>query len=163
MEILAFRKRNEPRMLNLTQQLFARQQDGDLGRGEAAAVDPVRHANELFRLSAGFHDYFVPLRRGVLLILKLTIFRSVQSADARIDCEADRSFRSGQLLRARRAGRVMNDASSMHRAALGVVEKTSGNSKNSGRSLDLIFPAVEEVGGMRWTTPVPHVLPPLYR
>src|SRR6478609_3522441 len=51
---------DEPRMLKLTQELFA-SEDLDLGRGEGARNDPARHAKELFRLLGEFQAYFIPL------------------------------------------------------------------------------------------------------
>ena len=60
MQILGVPEEDEPQMLKLTQQLFA-SEDGDLGRGEAAAGDPARHARELFRLLGEFEAFFVPL------------------------------------------------------------------------------------------------------
>src|SRR3954463_10042201 len=60
MQILGVPREDEPRMLKLTQELFA-SEDADLGRGEAAAGDAARHARELFRLLGEFQAYFVPL------------------------------------------------------------------------------------------------------
>jgi hypothetical protein len=59
MQILGVPEEDEPRMLKLTQELFA-SEDSDLGGG-AAAGDPGRHARELFRLLDEFRAYFVPL------------------------------------------------------------------------------------------------------
>src|SRR3954451_13287333 len=60
MQILGVPEADEPRMLELTQQLFA-SEDPDLGLGENARDDAPRHARELFRLLGAFQDYFVPL------------------------------------------------------------------------------------------------------
>jgi cytochrome P450 len=60
MQILGVPVEDEPRMLKLTQELFA-SEDGELGGGLAAFGDPARHAKELFRLLGLFQDYFVPL------------------------------------------------------------------------------------------------------
>src|SRR6516164_10774783 len=47
MQILGVPEEDEPQMLKLTQQLFA-SEDGDLGRGEAAAGDPARTPGNCF-------------------------------------------------------------------------------------------------------------------
>jgi cytochrome P450 len=60
MQILGVPVEDEPRMLRLTQELFA-SEDGELGGGIASAGDPARHAKELFRLLGHFQEYFVPL------------------------------------------------------------------------------------------------------
>src|SRR5262249_12505572 len=60
MQILGVPEKDEPRILKLTQELFA-SEDQDLGRGEAVAGDPARHAKELFRLLGEFQAYFVPM------------------------------------------------------------------------------------------------------
>jgi cytochrome P450 len=60
MQILGVPEQDEPRMLKLTQELFA-SEDEALGHGGAAAIDPARHARELFRLLGEFQAYFVPL------------------------------------------------------------------------------------------------------
>jgi cytochrome P450 len=59
-QILGVPEQDAPRILRLTQELFA-SEDEDLGRGWAAHGDPVRHAAELFRVFGEFQAYFVPL------------------------------------------------------------------------------------------------------
>src|SRR6266851_6722840 len=63
MQILGVPKEDEPRMLKLTQELFA-SEDEELGRGMVAAGDPARHAKELFRLLGEFQAYFVPMMQS---------------------------------------------------------------------------------------------------
>ncbi len=60
MQILGVAQENEPRILKLTQELFA-SEDAELGRGRSVTGDPARHARELFRLLGEFQDFFVPL------------------------------------------------------------------------------------------------------
>ena len=148
----ASRKQDEPRMLKLTQELFA-SEDVDLGHGEAARGDPARHAKELFRLLGEFQAYFVPLMERRRREPKDDLASVIANAEDRR--QTDRSFRGGQLLRDRRGRRSRYDVFVDLGWALGTVREPRRVQKLKADA-GLIPRFVEEA--IRWTTPVHHVM-----
>jgi cytochrome P450 len=152
MQILGIPEQDEPRMLKLTQELFA-SEDGDLGRGEAAAGDPARHAKELFRLLAEFQAYFVPLmerrRRNPKDDLASVI------ANARVDGKPIDHFEAVSYYVIVAAAGHDTTSSSISGGLWALCENMAEFHRlrdNPG----LIPRLVEEA--VRWTTPVHHVM-----
>ena len=152
MEILGVPQQDEPLMLKLTQELFA-SEDGDLGRGAAAAGDPARHAKELFRLLGEFQAYFVPLmeqrRRNPKDDLASVI------ANARIDGKPIDHFEAvSYYVIVAAAGH--DTTSSSISGGLWALCENMGEFKKLKEDRSLMPRLVEEA--VRWTTPVHHVM-----
>ncbi len=152
MEILGVPQEDEPRMLKLTQQLFA-SEDGDLGRGEAAAGDPARHAKELFRLLGEFQAYFVPLMEQRRHEPKDDLASVI--ANARVDGEPIDHFEAvSYYVIVAAAGH--DTTSSSISGGLWALCENMGEFHKLKDDPGLIPRLVEEA--VRWTTPVHHVM-----
>src|SRR5216684_1749386 len=152
MQILGVPEEDEPRMLKLTQELFA-SEDEDLGHGEAAAGDPARHAKELFRLLGEFQAYFVPLmeRRRASPAQDLA---SV-IANAEVDGKPINHFEAVSYYVIVAAAGHDTTSSSISGGLWALCENDDAFRKLKADA-GLIPRFVEEA--IRWTTPVHHVM-----
>jgi len=152
MEILGVPEADEPRMLKLTQELFA-SEDLDLGRGEGARNDPARHAKELFRLLGEFQAYFIPLMERRRREPKDDLASVI--ANARIDGKPIDHFEAvSYYVIVAAAGH--DTTSSSISGGLWALCEDPGEFKRAQRDPGLIPRLVEEA--VRWTTPVHHVM-----
>lgn len=152
MQILGVPEEDEPRMLKLTQELFA-SEDRDLGHREAARGDPARHATELFRLLGEFQAYFVPMmeqrRREPRDDLASVI------ANARIDGDPINHFEAvSYYVIVAAAGH--DTTSSSISGGLWALCDNPDVLRQLKEAPELIASFVEEA--VRWTTPVNHVM-----
>ena len=152
MQILGVPEQDEPRMLKLTQQLFA-SEDGELGRGEAAAGDPARHAKELFRLLGEFQAYFVPLMERRRREPKDDLASVI--ANARIDGKPIDHFEAVSYYVIVAAAGHDTTSSSISGGVWALCENM-GEFDKLKHDAGLIPRLVEEA--VRWTTPVHHVM-----
>jgi cytochrome P450 len=152
MQILGVEQENEPRILKLTQELFA-SEDVELGHGQAVTGDPARHARELFRLLGEFQDFFVPLmerRRH-----HPTDDLSSVIANARIDDQPIDQFEAVSYYVILAAAGHDTTSSSISGGLWALCENTS-IFKALKDDAGLIPAFVEEA--VRWTTPVHHIM-----
>lgn len=152
MQILGVPEADEPRMLKLTQELFA-SEDEDLGRGEAAAGDPARHAKELFRLLGEFQSYFVPLMERRRHDPKDDLASVI--ANARIDGKPIDHFEAVSYYVIVAAAGHDTTSSSISGGVWALCENI-GEFEKLKQDPGLIGRLVEEA--VRWTTPVHHVM-----
>jgi cytochrome P450 len=152
MQILGVAEEDEPWMLKLTQELFA-SEDEDLGRGEAAAGDPARHAKELLRLLGEFQAFFVPLmerrRQKPMDDLASVI------ANAEIDGKPINYFEAVSYYVIIAAAGHDTTSSSISGGLWALCENMEEFHKLKDDA-GLIPRLVEEA--VRWTTPVHHVM-----
>src|SRR5947209_5167621 len=152
MEILGVPEQDEPRMLKLTQELFA-SEDADLGRGEGAPSDPARHAKELFRLLGEFQAYFVPLMERRRCEPKDDLASVI--ANASIDGKPlDHLEAVSYYVIIAAAGH--DTTSSSISGGLWALCENIGELRKLKDDAGLIPRLVEEA--VRWTTPVHHVM-----
>ena len=152
MQILGVPQRDEPRMLKLTQELFA-SQDADLGHGEARSGDPARHAKELFRLLSEFQAYFVPLmerRRAAPTDDLASVI-----ANAQIDGKPINHFEAISYYVIVAAAGHDTTSSSISGGLWALCENGEAFKKLKADA-GLIPEFVDEA--IRWTTPVHHVM-----
>ena len=152
MQILGVGEEDEPRILKLTQELFA-SEDADLGRGEGAPGDPARHARELFRLLGEFQDFFVPLmerrRRQPTDDLTSVI------ANGRVDGQPIDQFEAVSYYVILAAAGHDTTSSSISGGLWALCEDASA--LQALKDDAALIPAfVEEA--VRWTTPVHHIM-----
>jgi cytochrome P450 len=152
MQILGVPELDEPRILKLTQELFA-SEDADLGHGEAGSEDPARHARELFRLLGEFQAYFVPLmeRRQARPAEDLA---SV-IANAEVDGKPINHFEAVSYYVIVAAAGHDTTSSSISGGLWALCENVDEFRKLKADT-DLIPKFVDEA--IRWTTPVHHVM-----
>ena len=152
MQILGVPEQDEPRILKLTQELFA-SEDEDLGHGEAAAGDPARHARELFRLLGEFQAYFVPLMERRRHKQEDDLASVI--ANARIDGKPINHFEAvSYYVIVAAAGH--DTTSSSISGGLWALCENMGEFDKLKDDAGLIPRLVEEA--VRWTTPVHHVM-----
>jgi cytochrome P450 len=152
MQILGVPRQDEPRMLKLTQELFA-SEDVDLGHCEHESADPARHARELFRLLHEFRAYFVPLmerRRAAPAEDLASVIANADIDGKRIDYFEAVSY----YVIVAAAGH--DTTSSSISGGLWALAENGEVFRTLKANLDLIPRFVEEA--IRWTTPVHHVM-----
>jgi cytochrome P450 len=152
MQIFGVPEQDEPRMLKLTQELFA-SEDVDLGHGEYESGDPARHAKELFRLLHEFQVYFVPLMER----RRATPAQDLASviANAEIDGKPINHFEAvSYYVIVAAAGH--DTTSSSISGGLWALCESDDALKELRADPGLIPRFVEEA--IRWTTPVHHVM-----
>jgi cytochrome P450 len=152
MQILGVPEEDEPRMLKLTQELFA-SEDEELGHSKTAAGDPARHAKELFRLLGEFQAYFVPLmerRRH-----KPTDDLASVIANAEIDGKPINHFEAVSYYVIVAAAGHDTTSSSISGGLWALCENMEEFHKLKNDA-GLIPRLVEEA--VRWTTPVHHIM-----
>jgi cytochrome P450 len=152
MQILGVQPEDEPRILKLTQELFA-SEDAELGHGESLTGDPARHARELIRLLKQFQDFFVPLmecrRRQPTDDLTSVI------ANARIDAKPIDQFEAvGYYVILAAAGH--DTTSSSISGGLWALCENMSVFKALRDDASLIPAFVDEA--VRWTSPVHHIM-----
>jgi cytochrome P450 len=152
MQILGVPEQDEPRMLKLTQELFA-SEDEDLGHGEAAAGDPARHAKELFRLLGEFQAFFVPLMERRRHKPEDDLASVI--ANAKIDGKPINYFEAVSYYVIVAAAGHDTTSSSISGGLWALCENT-GEFDKLKDDAGLIPRLVEEA--VRWTTPVHHVM-----
>jgi cytochrome P450 len=152
MQILGVPVEDEPRMLKLTQELFA-SEDGELGGGLAASGDPARHAKELFRLLGQFQDYFVPLMQSRRKAPQQDLASVV--ANAEIDGEPIDHFEAVSYYVILAAAGHDTTSSSISGGLWALCENIDEFRKVRANPA-LIPNLVEEA--VRWTTPVQHLM-----
>jgi cytochrome P450 len=152
MQILGVPVEDEPRMLKLTQELFA-SEDGELGGGLAASGDPARHAKELFRLLGHFQDYFVPL----MALRRDAPQQDLASvvANAAIDGRPIDHFEAVSYYVILAAAGHDTTSSSISGGVWALCENIDEFRKVKANP-DLIPNLIEEA--VRWTTPVQHLM-----
>jgi cytochrome P450 len=152
MQILGVPEYDEPRMLKLTQELFA-SEDVDLGHGEGGSGDPARHARQLFRLLREFQAYFVPLMER----RRTTPAQDLASviANAEIDGKPINHFAAVSYYVIVAAAGHDTTSSSISGGLWALCENEDAFRKLKADAR-LIPRFVEEA--IRWTTPVHHVM-----
>jgi cytochrome P450 len=152
MQILGVPEQDEPRMLKLTQELFA-SEDVDLGHGEAESGDPARHAKELFRLLGEFQAYFVPLMER----RRATPTEDLASviANAEVDGKPINHFEAVSYYVIVAAAGHDTTSSSISGGLWALCENGEAFKKLKADA-GLIPQFVDEA--IRWTTPVHHVM-----
>ena len=152
MQILGVPEEDEPRMLKLTQELFA-SEDGDLGGGLAVTRDPARHAKELFRLLGHFQDYFVPLMKMRRDDPRHDLASVV--ANAMIDGKHIDHFEAVSYYVILAAAGHDTTSSSISGGLWALCENMEEFAKLKA-NIGLAAKFVEEA--VRWTTPVQHIM-----
>jgi cytochrome P450 len=152
MQILGVPKEDEPRMLKLTQELFA-SEDEELGRGAAAAGDPTRHAKELFRLLGEFQAYFVPMMESRRKAPRDDLASVI--ANAEIDGKSINHFEAVSYYVIIAAAGHDTTSSSTSGGLWALCENMDAFHKIKN-DIRLIPSMVEEA--VRWTTPVQHIM-----
>src|SRR5712691_4403187 len=152
MQILGVPKEDEPRMLKLTQELFA-SEDEELGRGMVAAGDPARHAKELFRLLGEFQAYFVPMMQSRRKTPRDDLASVI--ANAQIDGKPINHFEAvSYYVIIAAAGH--DTTSSSTSGGLWALCENMDEFRKIKDDTRLIPSMVEEA--VRWTTPVQHIM-----
>ena len=152
MQILGVPEQDEPRMLKLTQELFA-SEDADLGHGEAGGGDPARHAKELFRLLGEFQAYFVPLMEQRRAMPTEDLASVI--ANAEVDGKPINHFEAVSYYVIVAAAGHDTTSSSISGGLWALCENGDAFKKLKADA-GLIPQFVDEA--IRWTTPVHHVM-----
>jgi cytochrome P450 len=152
MQILGVPEQDLPRMLKLTQELFA-SEDVDLGHREGLSGDPARHAMELFRLLGEFRTYFVPLMER----RRATPTQDLASviANAEVEGKPINLFEAVSYYVIVAAAGHDTTSSSISGGLWALSENDEAFRKVKGNA-GLIPRFVDEA--VRWTTPVHHVM-----
>lgn len=152
MEFLGVPETDEPRLLELTQELF-RSQDEAPGRDRKASRDPARHAKRLVDDFAGFNAYFAPLMEDRRKRPRDDLVSLI--ANAVIDGKPINQFEALSYCVVLATAGHHTAASAMSGALWAMCEHAE-EFRKAAADKGLVPQLVEEA--VRWTTPVQHMM-----
>jgi cytochrome P450 len=152
MQVLGVPEEDEPRMLRLTQELFAGE-DEDFGHGGDVGSDAARHTRRLLRLLDEFQAYFVPLMQSRRDHPQDDLASII--ANAKVDGESINYFEAVSYYVIVAAAGHDTTSSSISGGLLALCQNPDAL-RQMKDDPGLIPKMVEEA--VRWTTPVHHVM-----